>query len=121
MIEDGEALKHQQNAAPGEKQTLANSLKRGRRQQEGIETRCLRFGTRHSYLKEFEKLAGSPNRSAYFAPSTIASRKSLNSRPNPCPKQAFLLTKNGQKASRIQISGEKPLFFQKRVAKFRPV
>jgi hypothetical protein len=75
MIEDDEALKHQQNAAPGEKQTLANSLKQGRREQEGIETRCLRFGTRNSYLKEFEKMAGSPSRAAYFAPSTTASRK----------------------------------------------
>jgi hypothetical protein len=67
MIEDDEALKHQQNAAPGEKQTLANSLKQqGRREQEGIETRCLRFGTRNSSLKAFEKMAGSPNRSLYF-------------------------------------------------------
>jgi len=41
MIEDDEALKHQENGPPGEKKTLVNSLKRGRREQEGIETRCL--------------------------------------------------------------------------------
>ncbi len=101
MIEDGEALKHQQNAAPGEKQTLANTLKQqGRREQEGIETRCLRFGTRNSSLKAFEIMAGSPARRALLPlSSTTASRKSLNSRPNPCPKQSFLLTKNRQKAS----------------------
>jgi len=122
MIEDGEALKHQQNAAPGEKQTLANTLKQqGRREQEGIETRCLRFGTRNSSLKAFEKMAGSPARRALLPlSSTTASRKSLNSRPNPCPKQSFLLTKNRQKASGIQISGEKPLFFSKKIRQISP-
>jgi hypothetical protein len=48
MIEDNEALKHQENGPRGENQTLANSLKRGRREQEGIETRCLIFATRKS-------------------------------------------------------------------------
>ncbi len=48
MIEDDEALKHQENGPPVEKQTLANSLKRGRREQERIKTRWLRFATRNS-------------------------------------------------------------------------
>jgi hypothetical protein len=51
MIEYNKALKHQQNATPGEKQTLANSLKQGRREQEGIETRCLRFWNKEFFFK----------------------------------------------------------------------
>jgi len=110
MIEDDEALKHQENGPPGGKQTLANSLKRGRREQEGIETRCVRFATRKICLKAFGRTRrGKENRhssSSSSQHSTLRhrSRKTLNDHqvlirvpktatvnpgvvrdPNPCP------------------------------------
>ncbi len=117
-------MMNQQNAAPGEKQRLANSLKQRRREQEGIETSSARL-----WNKEFVFISIWENGRESESLGVLCSLDSFTEIAERSsqilirvPSSPFCWRKIPERRHGSKFLAKSPCFFsKKRVARFRPV